>query len=121
CVASVPPRLNRRRKRSGRPCSSASTGLPRRCRARVDASIGGAEWVRGTWRARAAGAHNHLLEANMRRFKKLAPSLVLALVVTACASNTRQPLTAVPAGNYVLVEPASDVYNAVGINEWTFA
>lgn len=58
----------------------------------------------------------------MRILGKLAPSLVLALVVTACATTPRrEPLTAVPAGNYVLVEPASDVYNAVGINEWTFA
>lgn len=58
----------------------------------------------------------------MRNLGSLGASLVLALVVTGCATTaSRQPVTLVPAGNYVLVEPASDTYNAVSINEWTFA
>jgi hypothetical protein len=52
---------------------------------------------------------------------KIASSLVLALVVSACATTTRLPVTDVPAGTYVLVEPASDEYNAVTISENAFA
>lgn len=46
---------------------------------------------------------------------------VLTLVVGACASTTRMPVTDVPAGTYVLVEPASEEYNAVSINEGAYA
>ncbi|MGH7444871.1 MAG: hypothetical protein ACREKM_08350 [Longimicrobiales bacterium] len=46
---------------------------------------------------------------------------VLALVVSACATTTRMPVTDVPAGTYVLVEPASEEYNAVAINEGAYA
>ena len=42
------------------------------------------------------------------------------LLVSACGT-TRQPLNDVPAGTYVLVEPASDVYNAVSINDRSFS
>jgi hypothetical protein len=46
---------------------------------------------------------------------------VVAVAVAACAPMvTRAPLTDVPAGTYVLVEPASDQYNAVAINESGF-
>jgi hypothetical protein len=53
----------------------------------------------------------------MRRIVSIAPAAVLALVVSACATVTRAPLTDVPAGTYMLVEPASEEYNAVAINE----
>lgn len=53
----------------------------------------------------------------MKMIGKIAPALLLAFVTTACATNVRAPLADVPAGNYVMVEPASDVYNAVAINE----
>lgn len=52
----------------------------------------------------------------MKLIGKIAPALLLAFVTTACA-GTRAPLADVPAGNYVMVEPASDMYNAVAINE----
>lgn len=52
---------------------------------------------------------------------RTASSLALALLVSACAATTRIPVTDVPAGTYVLVEPASDEYNAVSINEGAFA
>ena len=48
------------------------------------------------------------------------PTLALALALGACAS-ARMPVTNVPAGTYVRVEPASDVYHAVAINETTHA
>ena len=48
-------------------------------------------------------------------------SLALALVVSACATTTRIPVTDVPSGTYVLVKPASDEYHAVSINEGAFA
>lgn len=49
---------------------------------------------------------------------KLAATLLLALVAGACATTaTRAPLADVPPGNYVLVEPRSDVYNAVALND----
>lgn len=53
----------------------------------------------------------------MKRIGKIAPALLLAFVTTACATSVRAPLADVPAGNYVMVEPTSDVYNAVAINE----
>lgn len=53
----------------------------------------------------------------MRMIRKLSPALVLALVVGACATTTRLPVTDVPSGNYVLVEPASDQYVALALNE----
>lgn len=56
----------------------------------------------------------------MRINRMIAPAVLLALVATACASTTRAPLEGVPSGNYVLVEPESDVYNAVSINERAF-
>lgn len=52
---------------------------------------------------------------------KIAFSLILALVVSACATTSRLPVTDVPAGTYVLVEPASDDFNAVTINESAFS
>lgn len=56
----------------------------------------------------------------MRIIKKAAPALLLAVIATGCATTTRAPVADVPAGNYVLVEPASDVYTAVALNEWAF-
>lgn len=55
----------------------------------------------------------------MRLIGRITPALMFALVVTACA--TRMPVTDVPAGTYVLVEPASDTYNAVTISDRAFA
>jgi hypothetical protein len=52
----------------------------------------------------------------MRTIVKIAPALLLAAVVSAC-TTARAPLADVPAGNYVMVEPASDVYNAASIHE----
>lgn len=49
----------------------------------------------------------------MRRLALLIPVLLLFFLVGACAS--RAPLTDVPSGVYVLVEPESDVYNAVRV------
>lgn len=53
----------------------------------------------------------------MKMIGKIAPALLLAFVTTACVASVRAPLADVPAGNYVMVEPASDAYNAVAINE----
>lgn len=53
----------------------------------------------------------------MKMIGKIAPALLLAFVTTACATSVRAPLADVPAGNYVMVEPASGTYNAVAINE----
>jgi hypothetical protein len=60
-------------------------------------------------------------ENTMQLSKRIAPALVLALVTGACAMATRTPLTDVPAGTYVLVEPQSNVFNAVTINPSAFA
>ncbi len=57
----------------------------------------------------------------MRLIRQFAPALTLALEATACATTSRMPVTDVPAGTYVMVEPASDEYNAVAINENAFA
>lgn len=57
----------------------------------------------------------------MRMISKLSPALVLALFVGACATTTRLPVTDVPAGNYVLVEPESDQYVALAINERAYS
>lgn len=56
----------------------------------------------------------------MRPLRTVGPLLLLALLTTACATS-RRPLTDVPAGTYVLVEPASDEYSAVSLNEGAFA
>lgn len=53
----------------------------------------------------------------MKSMGKIAPALLLAFVTTACATSVRAPLVDVPAGTYVMVEPASDVYNAASVNE----
>ncbi|CAN5872565.1 hypothetical protein BH23GEM9_BH23GEM9_28960 [soil metagenome] len=57
----------------------------------------------------------------MRLIGQFAPALMLAVIANACATTTRAPVTDIPAGTYVLVEPASDVYNAVNINDRAFA
>lgn len=58
----------------------------------------------------------------MRMTGRTASFLAVTLLVAACATAPRRdPLVNVPAGTYVLVEPQSDVYNAVGINERAFA
>jgi hypothetical protein len=51
----------------------------------------------------------------------IAPAILSGLVIAACAPAMRAPLTDVPAGTYVLVEPETDVYNAVTINERAFS
>ncbi len=56
----------------------------------------------------------------MRLVRTLGPVLTLVLLATACAT-ARRPLTDVPAGTYLLVEPASDEYNALSLNEGAFA
>lgn len=56
----------------------------------------------------------------MRITGSIASAVVAGLVIGACAPAVRAPLTDVPAGTYVLVEPESEVYNAVTINERAF-
>lgn len=52
----------------------------------------------------------------MKRHSNLPVFLLLTL--TACATvPERRPITDVPLGTYVMVEPAPQVYNAVTINE----
>ncbi|MEX2530887.1 MAG: hypothetical protein WD960_08945 [Gemmatimonadota bacterium] len=50
----------------------------------------------------------------MRRLALLLPALLLLPVVSACAAS-RAPLTDVPTGEYVLVEPEPQVFNAVRV------
>ncbi|HSJ09233.1 MAG TPA: hypothetical protein VK928_04945, partial [Longimicrobiales bacterium] len=57
----------------------------------------------------------------MRSNRRSLPVFLLPLLVAACATTTRLPLTDVPSGTYVLVEPASDVYNAASINQNAFS
>lgn len=57
----------------------------------------------------------------MRLIGRIVPTLMLALAVSACATVTRNPVTDVPAGTYVLVEPASEEFNAVAITDLAFA
>jgi len=48
--------------------------------------------------------------------------LGLTLAALACAPGaTRAPVTDIPAGTYVLVEPETDVYHAVNIEERAFS
>lgn len=55
------------------------------------------------------------------RLRRTISLATLAVVAVACATTTRLPVTDVPAGTYVLVEPASEEYNAVSINEGAYA
>jgi len=60
----------------------------------------------------------------MRILGKIAPAVLLTVLLilsAACAPAMRAPLTDVPLGGYVLVEPESEVYNAVTINERAFS
>jgi hypothetical protein len=57
--------------------------------------------------------------SSMRIVGKVAPVILFALVVGACA--TRGPLTDVPHGTYQLVEPEPDVYTAVTIADRAYA
>ncbi len=53
----------------------------------------------------------------MRLIARIAPAALL-LTIAACATTAeRLPITDVPAGNYVMVEPASDTYQAVSITD----
>lgn len=54
----------------------------------------------------------------MRSARSLLPMLLVPLMLAACATTTRMPVTDVPTGNYVLVEPQQDTYMAVSIGEW---
>ncbi|HSJ05636.1 MAG TPA: hypothetical protein VK936_02965 [Longimicrobiales bacterium] len=57
----------------------------------------------------------------MRSLARIVPAALVAVIAGACATvAARAPLTDVPAGTYVLVEPVSDQYNAVAINEHGF-
>jgi len=55
----------------------------------------------------------------MQAIRTVALLLPLALVLSACAT-ARSPLPDVPAGTYVLVQPESEVYNAVAITNRAF-
>jgi hypothetical protein len=57
----------------------------------------------------------------MRIIDKIAPAVLVTLAVSACAPAMRAPLTDVPPGGYVLVEPEPEVFNAVTINERAFS
>lgn len=57
----------------------------------------------------------------MRPIRQFAPALLAVVVASACATTSRMPVTDVPAGTYVLVEPESEEYHAVAINESAFA
>jgi hypothetical protein len=57
----------------------------------------------------------------MRNIGNFAPAILLTLAAGACAPAMRAPLTDVPHGGYVLVEPESEEYNAVTINEYAFS
>jgi hypothetical protein len=57
----------------------------------------------------------------MRITGSIATAVLCGLVIAACAPAMRAPLTDIPAGTYVLVEPETDVYNAVTINERAFS
>jgi hypothetical protein len=45
----------------------------------------------------------------MRIIGKIAPVVLLTLAASACVPAMRAPLTDVPAGGYVLVEPETEV------------
>lgn len=51
---------------------------------------------------------------------RMLAALTLVLAAAACATTTRAPLTDVPDGTYVLVDPAPDGYHAVALNDWAF-
>jgi len=55
----------------------------------------------------------------MQAIPKVTFLLPLALVASACAT-ARAPLPDVPAGTYVMVQPESEVYNAVAITNRAF-
>jgi hypothetical protein len=57
----------------------------------------------------------------MRMTRTLPLALVLTALTAACATTTRMPVTDIPAGNYVLVEPASDTYTAIAINDMAYS
>ena len=58
----------------------------------------------------------------MPTIRTLVPALCLSLGALACApAATRAPVTDIPAGTYVLVEPEPDGFYAVTINERAFA
>ena len=55
------------------------------------------------------------------RITRIAPLAMLLAVTAACATTqVRQPLTDVPAGEYLLVEPEPEQYTAVAINEGAY-
>jgi hypothetical protein len=53
----------------------------------------------------------------MRVTRMITSFLALAVLLTACTTAVRRPVTDVPAGTYVQVEPTPEVYSAVAINE----
>lgn len=58
----------------------------------------------------------------MRQVGTAGSAFLILLALGACASaEVRRPVMDVPPGSYVLVEPQSDVYNAVTINERAWA
>lgn len=55
------------------------------------------------------------------RITRIAPLALLFVVAAACATTqVRQPLTDVPAGEYLLVEPEPEQYTAVAINQGAY-
>ena len=54
----------------------------------------------------------------MRVTRPMLTTMMVVPILAACATTPQHlPVTDVPPGNYVLVEPESDVYTAVAINE----
>lgn len=56
----------------------------------------------------------------MRRIGIISHLIAFSLVAGACATAVRAPVEDIPPGEYVVVEPESDVYWAVAINERAF-
>jgi hypothetical protein len=54
------------------------------------------------------------------RVTRFAPFAVVALVAACATAPTREPVTTVPAGTYLQVDPEPEAYTAVAINEGAF-
>lgn len=54
------------------------------------------------------------------RVTRLAPFAVAVLVAACATTPVRQPVTTVPAGTYLMVEPEPEQYTAVSINEGAY-
>jgi hypothetical protein len=56
----------------------------------------------------------------MHRTGRIGFVVAFTLLMGACATTVRNPIEDVPPGEYVMVEPESDVYTAVALNETAF-